>query len=178
MRPDRLALVAAFLLLAAPAFAQSPKYHLGRSPTAAEISAWNIDVLPDGRGLPPGHGSVAEGRAVFADNCAACHGDKGQNGAADRLVGGIGTLSQHNPVRTVGSYWPYATTLFDFIHRAMPFTAPESLSPDQVYAVVAYLLSLNGIVPDNAVLDANSLPKVVMPNRNGFVAANPKPDLP
>ena len=178
MRSDRVVLTVVALLMAAPAYAEQPQYHLGRTPTAAEINAWNIDVRPDGQGLPPGHGSVTEGRAVFADQCAACHGEKGQGGPADRLVGGLGTLTQPHPVRTVGSYWPYATTLFDFIRRAMPFNAPESLSADQVYAVSAYVLSLNGIVPDDTVLDAKSLPKVVMPNRNGFTSPYPRPKVP
>ena len=104
--------------------------------------------------------------------CAACHGDKGRGGLADPLAGGFGTLSQPNPVRTVGSYWPYAPTLFDFIRRAMPFNAPESLDDNQVYAVSAYVLSLNGIVSDDAVLDGTSLPKIAMPNRNGFVRSS------
>jgi cytochrome c len=178
MRPDLAGMTVAALLMAAPAYADGPKYHLGRTPTAAEISARNIDVRPDGQGLPPGRGSVAEGRAIFAENCAACHGDKGQGGPADRLAGGFGTLAQPNPVRTVGSFWPYATTLFDFIRRAMPFNAPESLTADQVYAVSAYVLSLNKIVPDDTVLDATSLPKVAMPNRDGFTSPYPRPKVP
>jgi S-disulfanyl-L-cysteine oxidoreductase SoxD len=178
MWSNGIALAVAALLLTAPAYADSPRYHLGRTPTAAEIDAWNIDVLPNGQGLPPGHGSVAEGSAIFAETCAACHGDKGQGGPADRLVGGLGTLTQPNPVRTVGSYWPYATTLFDFVRRAMPFNAPESLTADQVYAVSAYVLSLNGIVPDGTVLDATTLPKIVMPNRNGFTSSDPRPHVP
>jgi cytochrome c len=173
-----IGLTVAALLTTAPAYADSPKYHLGRTPTAAEIDAWNIDVRADGQGLPPGHGSVAEGRAIYAETCAMCHGEKGQDGPAERLVGGFGTLAQHNPVRTVGSYWPYATTLFDFIRRAMPFNAPESLTDDQVYAVSAYVLSLNGIVPDNTVLDATNLPKIAMPNRNGFTSSYPRPNVP
>jgi S-disulfanyl-L-cysteine oxidoreductase SoxD len=177
MRYDLVALAATVVLAAVPAFADPQRYHLGRTPTQAEIDGWNIDVRPDGRGLPPGRGSVAQGREIFASTCAACHGDKGQGGLADRLVGGIGTLAQPEPVRTVGSFWPYATTLFDFVHRAMPFNAPESLSADQVYAVSAYVLSLNGIVPDDTVLDATSLPKIVMPNRNGFISSDQKPDI-
>jgi cytochrome c len=178
MRYDLVALAAAVVLATAPASADPQQYHLGRPPTQAEIDGWNIDVRPDGQGLPPGRGSVAQGREIFASTCAVCHGDKGQGGPADRLVGGIGTLAQPNPVRTVGSYWPYATTLFDFVRRAMPFNAPESLSADQVYAVSAYVLSLNGIVPDDTVLDATSLPKIVMPNRNGFISSDQKPDIP
>jgi mono/diheme cytochrome c family protein len=175
---DRVTLGLWAVLAAGPAFADSPRYHLGRSPTQAETDAWNIDVRADGQGLPPGHGSVAEGRSIFAETCAACHGDKGQGGLADPLAGGFGTLSQPNPVRTVGSYWPYATTLFDFIRRAMPFNAPESLDDNQVYAVSAYVLSLNGIVSDDAVLDGTILPKIAMPNRNGFITQDPRPDFP
>jgi cytochrome c len=177
MRYNLVALAASVVLAAVPAFADPPHYHLGRTPTQAEIDGWNIDVRPDGQGLPPGRGSVTQGREIFASTCAACHGDKGQGGLADRLVGGIGTLAQPKPVRTVGSFWPYATTLFDFVRRAMPFNAPGSLSADQVYAVSAYVLSLNGIVPDDTVLDATSLPKIVMPNRNGFISSDQKPDI-
>jgi len=175
---DPVALGLAALLAATPAFADQSRYHLGRTPTQPEIDAWNIDVRADGQGLPTGHGSVAEGRAIFAETCAACHGDKGTGGLADQLSGGFGTLTQRNPVRTVGSYWPYATTLFDFIRRAMPFNAPESLDDDQVYAVSAYVLSLNGIVSDDTVLNAANLPKIAMPNRNGFITEDPRPDVP
>jgi S-disulfanyl-L-cysteine oxidoreductase SoxD len=176
---DHVALGLAVVLAAAgPAYADQSPYHLGRSPTQAEIDAWNIDVRADGQGLPAGHGSVAQGRAVFAETCAACHGDKGQGGLADPLAGGFGTLTQPNPVRTVGSYWPYATTLFDFIRRAMPFNAPESLSNDQIYAVSAYVLSLSGVISGDTVLNAATLPKVVMPNQNGFISPDPRPDVP
>jgi cytochrome c len=175
---DRALPAVAVVLLAIPAYADPPLYHLGRAPTQAEIDAWNIDVRADGRGLPPGRGSVAQGRTIFAETCSACHGEKGQGGPADPLVGGSGTLTQRNPVRTVGSYWPYATTLFDFIRRAMPFSAPESLDADQVYAVSAYVLALNGIVSDDTVLDATNLPKISMPNRNGFISPDPRPDVP
>lgn len=179
MWSKRMALAATIAVLACGAAqADSPRYHLGRTPTQAEIDAWNIDVRADGQGLPPGRGSVAQGSAVYTQSCAACHGDKGQGGPAPRLVGGFGTLTQHNPVKTVGSYWPYASTLFDYIRRAMPFNAPESLTDDQVYAVSAYVLSLNGIVPDDATLDAASLPKIAMPNRNGFISPDPRPDVP
>jgi cytochrome c len=166
------------VLAVAPAFADSPRYHLGRAPTQAEVDAGNIDVRADGQGLPPGRGSVAEGRLLFEEKCAACHGDKGQGGLADPLAGGFGTLTQPNPVRTVGSYWPYATTLFDYIRRAMPFNAPESLGDDQVYAVSAYVLALNGIVSDDTVLSASDLAGIVMPNRNGFITQDPRPDIP
>ncbi|SEP42110.1 cytochrome c [Methylobacterium sp. ap11] len=171
------ALGAACLILAGLAAADPLGPHrLGRPATPDAIAAWNIDVRPDGAGLPPGRGSVAEGRAVFAARCASCHGETGQGGAADRLVGGQGTLATAKPVRTVGSFWPYATTLFDYVRRAMPFDAPQSLTDAEVYAVSTYLLHLNGIVPADAVLDARSLPAVAMPNRAGFVP-DARPDV-
>lgn len=152
-------------------------YGIGSPIDDAHVSAWNIDVSPDGRGLPSGSGDVAHGRLVFSAKCATCHGAEGQGGIGDALVGGAGTLASGKPVKTVGSYWPYATTLFDYIHRAMPYDHPESLSADEVYAVTAFVLNLNGIVPENARLDAHSLTKVRMPNRNGFVP-DPRPARP
>ncbi|MFM0296906.1 cytochrome c [Paraburkholderia dipogonis] len=149
-------------------------HEIGTPLTEQDLAAWNIDVAPDGRGLPAGSGDVATGAHVFAAKCAACHGAQGQGGLGDALVGGQGTLASAKPRRTVGSYWPYATTLFDYIRRAMPYNAPESLSADEVYAVSAFLLNQNGIVPANTRLDAASLPRVVMPNRGGFVA-DPRP---
>jgi cytochrome c5 len=149
-------------------------YGIGTPLTDLDLAAWNIDVAPDGCGLPPGSGDVATGAHVFAAKCAACHGAQGEGGLGDPLVGGQGTLASAKPKRTVGSYWPYATTLFDYIRRAMPYSAPESLSADEVYALSAFLLNQNGIVPANTRLDAASLPRVVMPNRNGFVA-DPRP---
>jgi mono/diheme cytochrome c family protein len=144
-------------------------YDFGRPATPDEIALWDTDVRPDGKGLPPGSGTAEHGRQVFADNCAACHGDNGVGGIKDRLAGGQGTLTSDAPVKTVGSYWPYATTLFDYINRAMPYQAPGSLSNDDTYAVAAYILSLNGILPPDGKLDRESLPKVKMPNRDGFV---------
>jgi cytochrome c len=141
---------------------------IGQTPTEELIKAWNIDIAPDGANLPDASGSVAQGQKIFADTCAACHGEHGTEGPMDRLVGGKGTLDTKKPIMTVGSYWPYATTLYDYIHRAMPLTNPQSLSADQVYAVTAYVLNLNKIVPDDAVLDKHSLPAVKMPNRDGF----------
>jgi cytochrome c len=154
-------------LLACSSFVGAAEF--GRPATPEEIKAWNIDVSPDGAGLPPGKGDVAHGRQVFEDNCSACHGTKGEGGFADRLVGGRGTLASDHPVKTIGSFWPYATTLFDYIRRAMPYPAPQTLSDDDTYAVVAYILHLNDIVPADATLDRTSLPRVKMPNRDGFV---------
>jgi len=157
------------------ALAQSP-YGIGHVATPEEIAGWNIDVGRDGSGLPPGSGTVSHGHDIFAQQCAACHGDKGEGAVGDRLVGGQGTLATAKPVRTVGSYWPYAPTLFDYIRRAMPQNAPQSLSNDDVYAVSAYILSMNGIVPADATLDAKSLAAIRMPNRDGF-GGDPRPDV-
>jgi len=151
-------------------------YGIGRDAAEQEIRGWDIDVRADGRGLPAGHGSVEQGARVYEEKCAACHGAHGQGGPMDRLVGGDGSLSTAAPVRTIGSFWPYATTLFDYIQRAMPFNAPQSLDADQVYALSAYLLHLNGILPADAVLDASSLPRVEMPNRKNF-RSDPRPDV-
>lgn len=172
-----IAAAAALIVVCSVAGVAAERTNLGRAVTADEIAAWNIDVSGDGAGLPAGRGSVAEGRALFAEACAACHGDKGQGGAADALVGGRGTLATAKPVKTIGSFWPYAPTVFDYVNRAMPFNAPQSLTPDQVYAVTAYLLFLNGIVSEDTTLDAASLAKVEMPNRNGFTW-DPRPDVP
>ncbi|KRR04497.1 c-type cytochrome [Bradyrhizobium valentinum] len=169
------AFAVAVLLCATSAEAQSP-YGIGRAATPAEIAGWNIDVGGDGSNLPPGSGTVSHGSEVFDQQCAACHGAKGEGGIGDRLVGGQGTLGTPKPVRTVGSYWPYAPTLFDYIRRAMPQNAPQSLSNDDVYALSAYILSLNGLLPANATLDAKSLAAIKMPNRNMFVG-DPRPDV-
>jgi S-disulfanyl-L-cysteine oxidoreductase SoxD len=155
--------------------AQSP-YGIGRSATPAEIAGWNIDIDRDGNNLPPGSGSVAHGRAVFEQQCAACHGAKGEGGVGDKLAGGQGTLATPEPVRTVGSYWPYAPTLFDYIRRAMPQNAPQSLSNADVYAVSAYILYLNRLLPPDATLDAKALSAIKMPNRGMFVG-DPRPDV-
>ncbi len=167
------------LALTTPARAADTAFlGIGHVVMPAQIAGWDIDVRADGRGLPQGHGSVREGEKIFAENCAACHGAKGQGKPADQLVGGFGTLATSKPVRTVGSYWPHASTLFDYIRRAMPFNSPQSLSADQVYAVSAYILYLNNIVLEDTVLDAASLPRVEMPNRDGLTSPDPRPDVP
>lgn len=173
---ERRAALTLALALCLPAVADAQSYGLGRKVSEQDLAAWNIDVAPDGRGLPPGKGSVAQGKSVYDAQCAACHGAKGEGKPADRLVGGVGSLKSASPVRTIGSFWPYATTVYDFVYRAMPFQAPQSLKPDEVYAVTAYLLHLNGLLPADAVLDQASLPKVRMPNRDGFVADG-RPDV-
>ena len=151
-------------------------YGIGRPATAAEIAGWNIDIGPDGSNLPAGRGSVSQGRDVFAQQCASCHGEKGEGGIGDRLVGGQGTIATSKPIRTVGSYWPYAPTLFDYIRRAMPQNAPQSLSNEEVYALSAYVLNLNGLVGADATLDAKSLAAIKMPNRDKFVG-DARPDV-
>ena len=152
------------------------QYGLGRPATQEEIRAWDIDVAPTGEGLPPGRGTVKQGAEVYAAKCASCHGPTGTEGPKDRLVGGQGTLATGKPIKTIGSYWPYATTLYDYIKRAMPFNAPQSLTPDETYAVVAWLLFQNRIIAEDAVMDARSLPTVRMPNRDGFIR-DPRPDV-
>jgi len=166
----------ALIVLASAATGAERRYNFGRPATEAEIAAWNLDVGRDGKDLPLGSGSVERRRAVFNEKCATCHGEKGEGGLADRLVGGQGSLNTQNPVKTVGSYWPYSTTLFDYIRRAMPLNSPQSLKNEDVYAVSAFILYLNGLVRETATLDAKSLSVIKMPNRNGFVS-DPRPDI-
>ena len=151
-------------------------YGLGRTATEEDIRAWNIDVSATGEGLPPGSGTVKRGAQVYAAKCAVCHGATGTEGPKDKLVGGKNTLNTPKPVRTVGSYWPYATTLYDYINRAMPFNAPGSLTSDEIYSVIAWLLFQNGIVAEDVVINVRSLPLVQMPNRDGFIP-DPRPDV-
>jgi S-disulfanyl-L-cysteine oxidoreductase SoxD len=161
---------AVLLALASPVFAQQSP-NLGKPISPEDLASWDISIGPDGAGLPPGSGTVKQGEAVFAAKCQACHGEKGAGTPNDRLVGGQGSLPGDKPaVKTIGSYWPYATTLFDYIRRAMPFNESKSLTSDEVYGVVAYLLNVNGVIPEGETLNAQSLPKVAMPNRDGFVA--------
>jgi len=156
--------------------AQSPKYHVGRAPTADEIRQWDIAIGPEGRELPAGRGTAVEGKVVYANQCARCHGATAREGPEAPLVGGRGSLNTAKPQKTIGSYWPYATTLWDYVNRAMPFDRPSVMSANDVYAVTAYLLSLNGIVSETDVMDAKTLPAVTMPNRAGFVP-DPRPDV-
>jgi cytochrome c len=163
-----------WLAAAVPLVAQSPTYGVGRPPTSEDIRALGSAIAPDGGGLPEGSGTVAAGREVFAAQCSRCHGPNGEGNVGPILVGGQGTLASPRPLKTVGSYWPYATTLWDYINRAMPFDQPGLLKPPEVYAAVAYVLNLNGIIREDQVIDATSLPKIVMPNRNGFIL-DPRP---
>jgi S-disulfanyl-L-cysteine oxidoreductase SoxD len=149
--------------------------NLGRPATPAEIAGWDISIPPDGTGLPPGSGTPEQGAIVYAQKCQACHGEKGSGKPNDQLVGGHGTLASPNPVRTIGSYWPYATTVFDYVRRAMPYTQPRSLTGDEVYAVTAYLLHLNGIIGAQDAMNAQTLPQVQMPNREHFILSYPTP---
>ena len=157
--------------------AEPGHYGYGKAATPLEIAGWDIDVRPDGMGLPAGSGTVSRGADVFAEQCAGCHGTFGEGAARyPMLAGGDGTLAQDRPQKTVGSYWPYATTLWDYINRAQPFPAPHSLSANDVYALTAYILNLNDVVDNNFVADRNSLPKVKMPNRGNFSWRDPRPD--
>ncbi len=153
--------------------AEIPK--LGKPISEGDLKAWDISIAPDGVGLPVGSGTPAQGATVFAAKCAACHGAKGEGGQGPALVGGIGSLPapNPNPIRTVGSYWPYATTVFDYVRRTMPWNQPKTLTNDETYAVVAYVLNLNGIVKDGEVLNKDTLAKVRMPNRDGFIELYP-----
>lgn len=167
----------AMLALSACTRPAPPTWQLGETADPIDISSWNTDVRPDGTGLPDGHGDVAAGREVYANRCLTCHGENGRDGWADPLAGRIADdafpfANDPSARRTIGSYWPYATTLFDYVNRAMPYDAPGTLSSDDVYAVTAYLLHLNELVDEHAVLDRTSLPAVRMPARDRFVPDN------
>lgn len=182
--------VAAVGLPSVPAHAQDrsqavampakPVFGYGRPATAAEIKGWDIDVRgDDGAGLPPGKGSVKAGEEVYLAQCATCHGDFGEgNGRWPELMGGRDTLTSEDPRKTIGSYWPHAATIFDYVRRTMPFSAPQSLTDDEVYSVVAYLLQLNDLLPEDAELDAASLRAIKLPNRDNFLVGDPRPDAP
>src|SRR5271163_4786586 len=168
MSTRKLIAAGALLAFCSAAAAESP--NLGKSISPEDLAAWDISIGPDGAGLPPGSGTPKQGAEVFNAKCQACHGAEGAGTPNDRLVGGQGTLASDKPaVKTVGSYWPYATTLFDYVRRAMPYYQSKSLSNDEIYAVAAYILNLNGVIGDNDTIDAQTLPKVKMPNRDGFI---------
>ncbi len=169
----------AVAVVASAAAMGGERYGLGQTASPELIAGWDIDVRPDGQGLPTGQGTAAGGETIFVEQCASCHGEFGEAvGRYPVLIGGGDSLASPDPVKTVGSYWPYASTLWDYIHRAMPFGDAQSLSVDETYAITAYVLYLNDLVAEDFVLDRNSLPKVVMPNRDGFIAEDPRPDTP
>ena len=143
-------------------------YGLGKTIDEVQIAAWNIDVAPSGAGLPPGKATARQGESIYKDKCASCHGNQGQGGVANRLVGG-GALNTDKPIKTVGSYWPYATTVFDYTKRAMPHPLPQSLTNDEVYATTAYILYMNKIIGIDDEMNAKTLPLVKMPNWDGFI---------
>ena len=178
MSRSRDLLLAAFLAAIVAVPALGGERPIGRVPTPEEIARWDIDVRPDGLGLPPGRGTAREGEDIYLARCASCHGEFGEAvGRWPQLVGGQGSLTWDEPIKTVTSYWPYAPTVFDYIKRAMPFGDAQSLTDDEVYAITAFLLASDGIIPEDFVVDAESLPKIVMPNADGFID-DPRPDVP
>jgi len=153
------------------------RFGFGQPATAAQIAAENVDVRPDGTGLPPASGTAAQGQAIYSVKCASCHGDSGREGGTGPILVDSRPFAPGATPKTVGNYWPYATTVYDYISRAMPPNAPGSLQPDEVYALVAYLLNANEIIASDAVMNDQTLPRVVMPNVNGFIP-DPRPDVP
>lgn len=167
--PEAVRILAVLAGMAHGALSRAEGPELGKTADPALIRMMDLTILPDGKDLPPGRGSVSEGKQIYQIRCLACHGVDGQGQPMDRLAGGVGSLASATPVKTVNSYWPYATSLFDYIRRAMPLTTPQTLRSDEVYALVAYILSIDGVVKPDAVLDARSLSAVKMPNREGFL---------
>jgi cytochrome c len=166
------AVISAFVLISSAALAQAP--NLGKPIDPAEISAWDISILPDGTGLPAGSGTPAQGAPIYAQKCLMCHGANGKGGPSAALVGNPPlTGGDRDPVKTIANYWPYATTLFDFIRRTMPWQQPRSLTNEEVYSLTAYILSLNKLIGENDEINAKTLPKVKMPNRDGFIVHYP-----
>ena len=160
-----------------PVFAEQRPFNLGSIATAEQVAGWDIDVRPDGLGAPIGAGNAIDGEEVYTDRCASCHGDFGE--AVDNwpaLVGGEGTLASHDPVKTTGSYWPYASTMYDYIYRAMPFGEAQSLTYNETYQIVAYLLNMNDIIDDDYELNNKNIGKIEMPNHAGFLIPDPRPD--
>ena len=165
------AIAALCALASSAAIAAGP--NLGRPVTPAEIAAWDISILPDGAGLPPGRGTPAQGAGIYAQKCALCHGENGKGGRSSALVGGAPLTNGIETAKTIANFWGYSTTLFDFIRRAMPWQQPRSLSNDEVYALTAYILALNKLIGEGDVMDAKTLPQVKMPNRDGFIIRFP-----
>ena len=165
------------VLTSAPALPADRPFNLGKIATAEEVAGWNIDVRPDGLGAPVGMGNAIDGEEVYADLCAACHGDFGEG--VDRwpeLVGGEGSLGTHDPLKTTGSYWPYASTLYDYVYRAMPFGESQSLSYNETYQIVEFLLYMNDIIEDDFDVSHENIGSIEMPNRDGFFMPDPRPD--
>ena len=159
-------------------FASDRKFNLGKLATKEEIAGWDIDVRPDGLGAPIGSGTALIGEEIYTEQCAACHGDFGEG--ADRwpaLVGGEDSLASYDPEKTTGSYWPYASTMYDYIYRAMPYGVAQSLSHDETYEIVAYLLYMSDIIDEDFVLSEKNIGEIEMPNRNGFLLPDPRPDI-
>ncbi len=171
-------LIATSLLAAGAIGQQAVQPKVGHTPSVDEIKQWDITVLPSGAGLPAGSGTPDQGVAIYQEKCASCHGQNGEGKPPTgvTLVGGIGTLATAKPLKTIGSYWPYATSVWDYIHRSMPYTEPGTLSADETYALTAFLLFKNGIIPKDQALNAEALPKVRMPNRDGFIS-DTRPDV-
>ena len=158
--------------------AENRKYNIGKLATKIEVAGWDIDVRPDGVGAPKGSGNAIDGEEIYVNRCAACHGDFGEG--IDRwpaLVGGDGTLASHDPEKTTGSYWPYASTIFDYIYRSMPFGEAQTLTHNETYKLVAYLLNMNEIIDEDYVLSDKNIGKIKMPNANGFSLPDPRPDV-
>jgi S-disulfanyl-L-cysteine oxidoreductase SoxD len=170
MHKPVLAIAVVLVFGAGTAVAETPS--LGKPITDVDITAWNIDVLPDGTGLPPGSGTAAQGAPIFKQKCAACHGENGEGGIAGQLIGGPPRATLDGG-KTIANFYPYATTIFDYVRRAMPYTQPRSLTDQEVYALTAYLLARNKIIGETDTMDAQTLPKVKMPNRDGFITRFP-----
>ncbi len=170
LKPSLVLLVALALGCGAAA-AQSPRH--GKAITEADLAAWDISAMPDGTGLPPGSGTPAQGAKIYAEKCIACHGENGKGGPFAALVGGAPLTSGIDTPKTIANFWGYSSIVFDFIRRAMPFQQPRTLSNDEVYALTAYILALNKIIGENDAMNAQTLPKVMMPNRDGFIVRFP-----
>ena len=166
------------LFISFSSHAENRKYNIGKLATKIEVAGWDIDVRPDGVGAPKGSGNALDGEEIYVNRCAACHGDFGEG--VDRwpaLVGGDGTLASHDPEKTTGSYWPYASTIFDYVYRSMPFGEAQTLTHDETYKLVAYLLNMNEIIDEDFVLSEKNIGKIKMPNASGFSLPDPRPDV-
>ena len=165
----RSLLLAALLATSAGTALAQDGPRLGRPATPAEIESWDITIAPDGVGLPHGSGTAGRAKPIYVAKCQGCHGVKGTGGPNLALAGGKGTIGQANQLKTIGSFWPYATTIFDYVFTSMPYQETKSLTHDETYALTAYLLYINEIIGETDVIDAHTLPKVKMPNRDKFI---------